>query len=112
MVMVTEQKERENLLEQFLEFLKEYKVIGLGLAVVIGGAVKSLSSSLAEDIIMPIVEVFIPGGNWRAMVLNIGPISLAIGSFLSALIDFIIIALVVFLFYKLVLGKEEVGKVK
>ncbi len=107
-----EQKEKENLLEQFLDFLKEYKVIGLGLAVVIGGAVQSLSNSFAEDIIMPIVEVFIPGGNWRTMVLSIGPVNLAIGSFLSSLIDFIIIALVVFLFYKLVLGREDVKKIK
>ena len=112
MAVMVEKKERENLFEQFLDFLKEYKVIGLGLAVVIGGAVQSLSKSLAEDIVMPIVEVFIPSGNWRTMVLNIGPINLAIGSFLSSLIDFIIIALVVFLFYKLVLGKEEVKKVK
>jgi len=109
---MAEQKESENLLEQFLEFLKEYQVIGLGLAVVIGGAVKSLSNSLAEDIIMPIVEVFIPGGGWRTLVLKLGPVKMAIGSFLSALIDFFIIALVVFLFYKLVLGKEDVDKIK
>mgnify|MGYP001188766292 CR=1 FL=1 len=112
MVTMAEKKEKENLLEQFLEFLKEYKVIGLGLAVVIGGAVQSLSKSLAEDIIMPIVEVLIPGGSWRTMVLSLGPIQLAIGNFLSALIDFIIIALVVFLIYKILLGKKEVSKIK
>lgn len=109
---MAEKKEKDNLVEQFLEFLKEYHVIGLGLAVVIGGAVKSLSNSLAEDIIMPIVEAILPGGAWRTLVLSIGPINLSIGSFLSALIDFFILALVVFLFYKLVLGKEDVGKVQ
>lgn len=110
--MEKKKDKEDNLLKEFLDFLKEYKVIGLGLAVVIGGAVQSLSKSLAEDIIMPVVGVFIPGGAWRTLVFKIGPVQLAIGNFLSSLIDFLIIALVVFLIYKLALGKEKVEKVK
>ena len=53
---------RKNLVDEFLSFLKEYGVIGLAVAVVIGGAVNKLTKSLAEDIIMPVIEVLISGG--------------------------------------------------
>ncbi|MFW6109811.1 MAG: MscL family protein [Patescibacteria group bacterium] len=104
-------EEKDHLLEQFLNFLEEYQVVGLGMAVVIGGAVNKLTKSLAEDIIMPIVAAFIPSGAWRTLKLNLLGVKIAIGSFLSALIDFLIIAFIVFLFYKFILRKKEVTKV-
>jgi len=85
-------------------------VIGLAVAVVIGGAVNKLTKSLAEDIIMPVVEALIPGGAWRVLVLRLGPVELAIGSFLGSLIDFLIIALIVFAFYKFILRREKITK--
>ncbi|MEA2020471.1 MAG: MscL family protein [Patescibacteria group bacterium] len=111
MESIKEFKKNNKFLSEFFSFLKEYKIIGLGIAVVVGGAVRDLSTSLAEDIIMPIVEVLIPGGGWREAVLKIGPVQLSIGSFLGSVIDFLIIALVVFIFYKFILGKEEIDKV-
>ncbi len=104
------EKTEKNLVDEFFNFLREYGVIGLAVAVVIGGAVNKLSKSLAEDIIMPVVEVLIPGGAWRALVLRWGPVELAIGNFLGSLIDFLIIALIIFAFYKFVLGREHVRK--
>ena len=102
--------DKQRLVGEFFLFLQEYGVIGLAVAVVVGGAVSKLTKSLAEDIIMPVVEVLIPGGAWRALVLSLGPVELAIGSFLGSLIDFLIIALIVFAFYKFILKREKITK--
>jgi len=98
-------------LEDFISFLEEYGVIGLAVAFVIGLAVKDLVSSTVDDIIMPIAGVFLPEGGWETYTLAVAGINLQVGSFLSSLIDFIIIALLVFVFVKYVLKKEEAGKI-
>lgn len=94
----------------FIAFLKEYGIIGLAIAVIIGAAVSKLVSALVADIIMPIVTFFIPGGDWRSAKLVLGPIVLALGDFIGAVLDFIIIALVIYLLAKWVLREEKVGK--
>lgn len=85
---------------EFMEFLNKYGVIGLAIAFIIGGAAGRLVSSLVSDILMPILTFFIPQGAWQEAVLIIGPIQMAIGSFIAALIDFTVIAIVVFILMK------------
>ncbi|NIU84291.1 MAG: large conductance mechanosensitive channel protein MscL, partial [Candidatus Thorarchaeota archaeon] len=48
--------------EEFLDFLNKYGVIGLAIAFIIGGAAGRLVSALVDDILMPIITFFIPGG--------------------------------------------------
>jgi large conductance mechanosensitive channel len=86
--------------DEFMAFLNKYGIIGVALAFIMGGAVSKLVSALVADIIMPIITPFIPGGNWRDAVLNLGPISLAVGDFAGAILDFLIIALVIYLIMK------------
>ena len=86
--------------EEFMVFLNKYGIIGLAIAFIIGGAAGNLVSALVADILMPIVTFFIPAGAWRDAVLLLGPIQLSVGHFLGALIDFMIIALVVFILMK------------
>jgi len=86
--------------EEFMAFLSKYGVIGLAIAFIIGGAAGRLVSSLVNDILMPIISFFIPGGAWRETPLIIGPIRLMVGSFAGAIIDFLIIAVVVFFLMK------------
>jgi len=81
----------------FMAFLSKYGVVGLAIAVIIGGAASSLVSALVSDILMPIITFFIPGGEWRYATLTLGPIVLSIGHFVGVFIDFLIIALVVFI---------------
>ena len=59
---------------------------------------------------MPIIAPFIPGGAWETATLQVGPIVLRWGAFLGDLINFIIIALVVFLVAKMMLKEEKVAK--
>ncbi len=82
--------------EEFMDFLNKFGVVGLAIAFIIGGAAGRLISALVSDLLMPIIAVIIPGGEWRTAVFQVGPIKFLLGDFAGALIDFIIIALVVF----------------
>jgi large conductance mechanosensitive channel len=86
--------------EEFMEFLNKYGVIGLAIAFIIGGAAGRLITALVNDLLMPIIGIIVPGGEWRTSVFQVGPIKFLLGDFVGALIDFIIIALVVFLLSK------------
>jgi len=92
--------------DEFIAFLNKHKVIGLAIAFIIGAAAAKLVSALVADIIMPIIAALIPGGDWRSAVLQIGPVKLLIGDFAGALIDFLIIAFVVFLVVKYAVKEE------
>ena len=98
------------MLQEFMAFLKQYGVIGLALAVIIGGKVNALVGSLVDGIIMPVVTFFIPGGAWRTATLQVGPIRLLLGPVFGALLDFLIVALVVFYISKTVLHEATVTK--
>ena len=98
------------LISEFKEFLYEYKVIGLAVAFIMGVAITALVQSLVSNIIMPIVTPFIPGGAWQTATFAIGPMVIGWGSFAGALLNFIIMALVVFLIAKKVLKEDKVAK--
>ena len=95
---------------EFKEFLKEYKVIGLAIAFVMGVAATTLIKSLVDNIIMPIITPFIPGGAWKEATLDLGPVVLKWGAFLGEVINFLIIAAVVFMVAKKVLKEDKVTK--
>ena len=98
------------MLKEFKEFLYEYKVIGLAIAFIMGVAITALVQSFVNDIVMPIITPFIPGGAWQTATFSLGPVVISWGSFLGAVINFVIIALVVFLIAKKLLKEEKVGK--
>jgi large conductance mechanosensitive channel len=98
------------MLREFNEFIKEYKVMPLAIAFIMGAAITTMIQSLVNDVIMPVITPFIPGGEWKTATLVIGPIVIKWGSFLGALINFIIIALVVFMIAKMILKEEKVTK--
>ncbi len=96
--------------KEFKEFLEEYKVMGLAVAFIMGVAITALVQSLVNNIVMPIITPFIPGGGWKDATFSIGPIVIGWGAFLAALINFIIIAFVVFLIAKMVFKEQKVTK--
>lgn len=93
-----------------MDFLYEYKVIGLAVAFIIGVAATALIKSLVDNILMPIITFFIPGGAWQEATLVLGSIIIAWGKFLADLIYFIIVAFIVFIIAKKVLKEEKVTK--
>lgn len=96
-------------MKNFIAFMNKWGVIGLAIAVIIGGKLNAWVSALVEDIIMPILTFFIPGGAWRDAVWNLGPIAIKIGHFLGATIDFILIALLIYWFFTKVLKDTAVA---
>jgi large conductance mechanosensitive channel len=84
--------------------------MGLAVAFIIGGATTTLVQSLVNSVIMPVVGIFLPKGAWQTATVNVGPAAIAWGAFLAALINFIIIALVVFIIAKLLFKEEKVSK--
>jgi len=80
---------------EFKQFLVKENVMALAIAVVIGAAMGKLVTALVNDFIMPIVAAVTPAGNWRAYTLELGRVKFLVGDFIGALIDFIIIAFVV-----------------
>ncbi len=96
--------------KEFMEFLKQYGVIGLAIAVIIGGKANAMVSSLVDGILMPLVTAALPSGDWRAAAFDIGGIKLVWGPFLGAVIDFVIVAWIVFVFAKKVMKEDVVSK--
>jgi large conductance mechanosensitive channel len=97
-------------IKEFLEFLKEYKIIGLAIAFIMGLAANQLIKSFVDNIVMPIITFFIPSGAWKTATFSVGSIVISWGPFLGDLIYFLIIALVVFMIAKLILREEKVTK--
>jgi large conductance mechanosensitive channel len=100
----------KKVLKEFKEFLKEYKVVGLAVALVIGLASVALINSVVNNLIMPIITPFIPGGAWQYATLTIWKIVISWGALLASIINFVIIAFVVFLIAKYALKEEKVSK--
>ena len=98
------------MLKGFLEFIKEYKVIGLAIGIIIGLASTQLVNSLVSNIVMPLITPFIPNGAWKEAVFILGPIVLKWGAFIGDLINFLVIAFVVYLVAKVILREEKVSK--
>ena len=96
-----------SLLEEFRTFLNEYGVVALAVALIIGLAVTDFVNAIVSDIVMPIVAIFLPGGDWENAVLSIASIEFQIGHFFSALIDFLIILFVIFLLVRYIVPSEK-----
>ncbi|MDX8551317.1 MscL family protein [Methanospirillum hungatei] len=65
-----------------------------------GAPITVLVKSFVDNSIMPFIGVLVPSGDWKTATLALGPVNLGIGSFLAECINFIVIALVVFMIAK------------
>lgn len=83
--------------KEFKEFALRGNVIDLAVGVIIGAAFGKIVTALVNDIIMPIIGLFMGGLNLSDLAFTVGNAVIKWGDFLQAVIDFIIIALVVFL---------------
>ena len=98
------------MLAEFKRFLLKTNALALAIGVIIGGAVGKVVESLVKDVLMPLIGLALPGGDWREAKIVLSQKldgtpggALTYGSFFGALIDFFIIALVVFWVTKLLL---------
>lgn len=84
-------------MKDFIDFVKKQGVVGLAIGFILGGAVSKVVSALVEDIINPIIGIFLGKiGDLSNLTLHIGSAYITFGHFVSILIDFVIVALVVY----------------
>ena len=99
------------MLKEFRDFVNRGNVVDLAVAVIIGGAFGAIITSLVDDIIMPLIGVIIGGVDFASLSITVGEASILYGSFIQAIVNFLIIAFVLFLivrsFTKLQKEEEE-----
>lgn len=97
------------MLKDFKEFAMRGNVMDLAIGVIIGAAFGKIITSFVNDIVMPLINPLIPQGDWRA--LEVGP-GVKLGSFMGTLLDFIIIAFVIFMVVRIInrMKKKEEAK--
>jgi len=96
----------------FIEFVREQGVMGLAIGFILGGAVSKVVTSLVTDVINPIIGMFLgAAGGLKDSYIPIGAAKIMTGNFISTIIDFIIVALVVYFGFKL-LKLERLDKKK
>jgi large conductance mechanosensitive channel len=92
---------------EFRDFINRGSVIDLAVGVIIGGAFGKIVTSIVGDVLMPLIGIVMGGLNFSTLALQIGgtaeaPVLLKYGAFLQAVIDFVIVALCVFLIVRAV----------
>ncbi len=98
------------MIKEFMDFLKQYGVVGLAIAVIIGGKLNELVSSVVNDLVTPLI--FQPALK-AANVDDVRKLSfdgILYGKVVGSLIDFLVVALLVFLFAKYALREDKVAK--
>ena len=89
-------------LQEFRAFAMRGNVMDLAVGVIVGGAFSSITTSLINDIIMPIVGIFVSEASFADLTLSVGGAVITYGSFIQAVLNFVILAFVVFCMVKAV----------
>ncbi len=97
------------MIKEFREFIAKGNVLDLAVAVIIGGAFGAIVTSLVNDIIMPLIGVILGGTDFTTLAITVGDASITYGNFIQAIINFLIIAFVIFLIVRTAnnMKKEE-----
>ncbi|MEP7346185.1 MAG: MscL family protein [Gemmatimonadaceae bacterium] len=82
------------MLGDFKAFLLKANVVGLALAVIVGGAAGALVKAMSDDFIMPIIGAATPGGEWRKYTVDVGTIKFGVGDFVGVFLNFAIVSFV------------------
>lgn len=101
-------------LSEFKEFIARGNVVDLAVGVIIGAAFGKIVSSVVNDILMPIIGIVIGGIDFSNLNIKVGNAVITYGNFIQNVIDFLIIAICIFLFVKIVerFTKKEEEKVE
>jgi large conductance mechanosensitive channel len=85
------------MIQEFKAFIAKGNVLDLAVAVIMGGAFGAIVTSLVNDIIMPLIGVILGGRDFTTMAINIGDAAITYGNFIQAIVNFVIIAFVIFM---------------
>lgn len=99
------------MLKEFKEFALKGNVLDMAIGVIIGGAFQKIITSLVEDIIMPLITIFTGKVDFSELYITIGNTQVKYGSFITAVIDFLIVAFTLFMVIRSVNKVNEKAKV-
>ena len=88
------------MLEEFKKFISRGNVMDLAVGVIIGGAFQAIVTSLVNDLITPLISIATKNVNFADLSVKVGEAELTYGNFISAVINFFIVALVIFFMIK------------
>jgi len=95
------------LLNDFKKFIMRGNVLDLAVAVIIGGAFGKIVTSLVDDIIMPLIGLIIGGIDFSSLAFTVGSAKVTYGNFINNVVDFLIIAFVIFLMVRAISNLEK-----
>ena len=85
------------MLKEFRDFTMRGNVMDLAIAVIIGGAFGKIIASLVNDILMPLIGLLLGGISFADLSVTVGSAIIAYGAFIQAIVDFILVAFVIFM---------------
>lgn len=100
----------KSFIDEFKAFAMKGNVVDLAVAVVIGAAFGKIVSSLVANIITPLIGLLMGGVDLTGYSYMVGDAEVTYGVFLQSIIDFVIVALVIFLVVKALNKAQEMGK--
>ncbi|MEO8935140.1 MAG: large conductance mechanosensitive channel protein MscL [Xanthomarina sp.] len=95
------------MLKDFKEFAFQGNLIDLAVAVIIGGAFGAIVTSLVDDIIMPLVGILMGGTDFSGLAIEVGNATVMYGAFIQTVVNFLIIAMSIFLALRFILRKKK-----
>lgn len=103
------------MLKEFKDFIKRGNVMDLAVGVIVGGAFSSIVTSLVNNILTPIIGIFLGGIDFSTLSITVKDATIFYGAFIQSIIDFLIIAFCIFMMVKVVnkifaFGKHEEKK--
>lgn len=96
-----------SMIKEFKEFAMKGSLIDMAVGIIIGAAVGNMVSTLVENILMPIIGVLMGGVNFSDLSITVGDAAIGYGAFIQAMIDFLIIAFVIFMILKAIAKMKE-----
>jgi large conductance mechanosensitive channel len=92
----------KGLFDEFKEFIRRGNVLDLAVGVIMGSAFGKIISSLVDNILMPIIGIIIGGYYFSDLAIKVGGARIKYGLFIQNVIDFLIVAVCIFIFVKVI----------
>ena len=86
---------------KFKTFISRGNVVDMAVGVIIGGAFGKIVTSLVNDVLMPVIGVFLGGLDFSDLSIKVGDATIKYGSFIQTIVDFLIVAFCIFMIVKL-----------
>ncbi len=98
---------KKKFINEFKEFAYRGNVVDMAVGVIIGAAFKAIVDSLVSDVVMPFIGIFVDTTSFTDIIIKIGNANIMIGKFIAAIINFLIIAFVIFCMVKMINKAHE-----